>query len=160
MRAADREHWKIVTMTGHRNVTPKDIAVIRGSIRSLVRNPSIDAIYFGGALGADTVALIAAAEFRQDERPHLVVVTPNTARHQPADARKYFHLADEVIELGYEITRDDHYAAFKKRNCYMVDVATAVVAFFSGNKKSGTWHAMSYAESSGLTVYPIPVESF
>jgi hypothetical protein len=158
MRPADREHWKIISLSGHRNVSLKDESRIVAATKTLVNNPTIDAMYFGGALGADTISLRAAATYRVGKRPHLVVVCPNTRNHQPVDARKYFHLADEVIELGYEITRDDGFKAFKLRNEYLVDVASSLVAFYSGKRNSGTGHAVGYAESLGLSVYKIPVE--
>jgi uncharacterized phage-like protein YoqJ len=126
-------------------------------MKVLVGNPTIDAIYFGGALGADTIALRAASEYRKGKRPHLTVVCPDTRDKQPWDARKYFDLADEVIELKNHITKADNYASFKERNVYLVDQASVVVGFFSGNWASGTGHALKYAKNQGVETRVIQV---
>jgi hypothetical protein len=158
VRTKGREHWKIISLTGPRNVSLRDERRIWDATKTLIANSTIDAIYFGGALGADTVSLRSASANRQGKRPHLVVVCPNTQNHQPSAARQYFHLADEIIELGYEITRDDGFKAFKLRNQYLVDVATVLVGFYSGKRNSGTGHAISYAESLGVSIRKIPVD--
>jgi hypothetical protein len=158
MRPPGREQWKIVSITGHRNVSVRDVDRIYAAMKVLVNNPTVDAIYVGGALGADTIALRAAADYRKGKRPWLTVVVPDKAVNQPQDARKHFHLADEVIELGNPITRDDGYESFKVRNVYLVDIASSVVAFYSGKRASGTGHAIGYAKSRGVPVHEIKME--
>ena len=124
----------------------------------IAKNRTVDAIYFGGALGADTVALQASHEARIDKRPHLVVVTPDTAARQPIEARRWFKLADEVVELRHKITKDDRYAAFKLRNQYIVDISTSLVAFWNGEVKSGTGSAVRMARDVGLMVHHVKIE--
>lgn len=158
MRPADRQGWKIISITGHRKVSARDVDRIFAAMKILVRNPTIDAIYFGGAIGADTYALRAAAEYRVEKRPHLTVVVPDTAAKQPRDAQKYFSLADEVIELGNPITKDDGFEAFKIRNVYLVDAATTLVGFFSGKWNSGTGHAIRYAKANGVAYCEVKVD--
>lgn len=158
MRAPDRLDWKIVSITGHRNLDVSSRSKVRSAMKALVGNPSIDAIYFGGADGADTEALRAALQFRVGTRPWLVVVVPDTVRAQPASTRDWTYQADEVIELGNPITSEDHFSSYRKRNEYLIDCGTSVVAFFNGNYKSGTGQAVRYAERDGVVVLKIPVK--
>lgn len=157
MRPADRADWKIVSVTAHRKISIPDQPRVRSAMKVLVQNPTIDAIYFGGALGGDTLALRAAAEFRTGPKPRLVVVLPDTEAAQPFAARQWYHLADEVIELGYTITQDDGFQAYHRRNEYLVNICTSLVAFFSGQKKSGTGSTIDYARSLGVVVHEVPV---
>jgi len=157
MRSPDRLDWTIISITGHRELGPISKKKVWASMRILVEKPHVDAIYFGGALGTDTEALKASLHYRTGKRPHLVVVVPNTTSHQPAAARDWIYQADEVIELGNPITQDDGWASFKKRNEFLVDCGTYLVAFFNGNYRSGTGHAIRYAEKDGLAVYKILV---
>jgi len=53
-----------VAITGNRGITAEDRAKIRAKVRELVADPGVAAIFFGGAIGADTEALAAALEFR------------------------------------------------------------------------------------------------
>jgi len=157
MRPAGQEHWKIISITGHRELSGKDTSRVRSAMKLLVENPTVDAIYFGGALGTDTIALRAAAEFRKGNKPRLVVVVPDTEEAQPFHARQWIHLADETVELHHPITASDGFSAYKKRNEYLVDICTALVAFYSGKKQSGTGHAVQYALSNGVLTHEVRV---
>ena len=72
-RPADRLDWEIASITAHRDLAPSDAAVIQGAMQTLVAHPSVDAIYFGGARGGDTIALQAALYFRQDRKSEAKV---------------------------------------------------------------------------------------
>lgn len=157
MRPPERESWKIASISGHRNLSPQGKARVRKAMVALLKKDAVDAIYFGGARGTDTLALQAAAEVRVGLRPHLVVVVPDKAESQPFEARQWFHLADEVIELGNPIASRDRYQAFRIRNQYLVDVATLLIAFFNGDQKTGTGQAIRMAEEVGLRVVLVPV---
>lgn len=157
MRPADRLHWKIVSVTGHRSLTATDRERVRKGAQALVSNPTIDAIYFGGARGVDTEALKVALELRTEKKPWLVVVVPDTVEAQPYDTRLWTRKADEVIELRNLITRDDKFASYRIRNQYLVDICMFLVAFFNGDYKSGTGQAVRMAEKDGLFVYKVPV---
>lgn len=123
----------------------------------LVKNPSIDAIYFGGAKGGDTEALKAALFYRTGRRPWLVVVVPDVVTKQPFETRAWTHRADEVIELKNPITSDDDYEAYTIRDQYLVDVGSLLVAFWRGNYKTGTGKTVRMAENSGLKIVRVPL---
>ncbi len=147
---------KVVVISGHRDISPDDVKKVWAAMKGLVRNPTVDEIWIGGARGVDNEALRAALEFRVGPKPKLVVVVPNEVRHQPAECWEWIHRADSVIELKQEITARDKFASYRKRNEFMVDHGTALVAFWSG-KRSGTGNAVSYAKRLKISVTHIPV---
>lgn len=157
MRPEDRKNWKIISITARREVSPRGTVTIRKAMQALVANETIDAIYFGGARGGDTAALRAAAKARKGRCPWFTVVVPDTEDSQPFAARQWFHLADEVVELGHPITKDDGFQAYHRRNEYLVDICTSLVAFFDGTETGGTWSTIQYAQSVGVLCHRIPV---
>lgn len=155
IRPPERLDWKIASMTGHRKFGPGDKERVWAAMRALVANPSIDAIYFGGAAGADTEALKACLASRTGKRPWLVVVVPDTVEKQPYAVREWIRKADEVIELRKPITPDDRFESYLSRNRYLVDIATFLIAFWNGDYKTGTGHAVRCAEKDGLQVVKV-----
>lgn len=147
---------RVASVTGHRKLTKADTARVWAAMKALVHNPTIDAVYFGGASGTDTEALRAALEYRP-AKVRLVVVVPDTIEAQHYLTREWTRKADEVIELKNPITSDDRYASYKVRNQYLVDVASLLIAFFNDNRRTGTWHAMQCATRKQIPIHIIPV---
>jgi predicted Rossmann fold nucleotide-binding protein DprA/Smf involved in DNA uptake len=148
---------KAATITGHRTIGPKSIKRVWTAARTLLDNLSVDEIYLGGASGVDTEFLKAALQYRVGARPRIIVVVPDTVDRQPVSTRVWTKRADEVIELREPITEDNRYLSYKKRNEYIVDRGTFVVAFFNGDFRSGTGSAINYAKKCEKKVYTIPV---
>ncbi len=145
-----------IAITANRNLTRADEAMIGATMLGLVRMPDVEEIIFGGARGGDTVALIAAGGGSRSGkgtrivRPKCVVIVPCRVADQPHDAREAIRVfADEVVELGLPITRDDGFAAYKRRNEAMADRGTHLGSFWNGDYKSGTWNCISYARRIG-----------
>lgn len=157
MRPADRTHWKIASITGHRDLSERDRVRLYSAMKGLAQNPTIDAIYFGGAIGADTEALKSALEYRSEQRPWLVAVMPDVVEAQPSSTHQWARAADELIELKNPITSGDKYASYRIRNQYLVDVCSLLVAFWNGNYKSGTGSAVRMAEQQNKPVHRIPM---
>jgi predicted Rossmann fold nucleotide-binding protein DprA/Smf involved in DNA uptake len=148
---------KSATITGHRTIGPKSTKRVWTAAATLLKNLSIDEVYLGGASGVDTEFLKASLYYRESIRPKLIVVVPDTVDRQPVSTRDWTRRADEVVELQDPITEDNRYQSYRKRNEYLVDRGTFLVAFFNGNYKSGTGQAINYARRIGKTVYTIPV---
>jgi hypothetical protein len=155
MRPPERERWHIVSITAHRQISLDDVRKVHIVMRKIVSLPHIDAIYFGGARGGDSEALKAALHFRVNKRPHLTVVVPDKLVKQPFETHAISKQADEIVELGHRITPDDGFAAYDKRDQYLVDVATSLVAFFGGNYATGTGKTVRMAERDGIVVTKI-----
>jgi uncharacterized phage-like protein YoqJ len=151
--------WKVASISGHRSIGPNSKKRVWNAVKLLVENSTIRAIYFGGARGVDNEALKAALYYRKGAYPRLIVVIPNTIEEQPTETRQWTTRADEVIELKQVITSEDGYLSYRKRNEYLVDHGTFLVAFFNGNFKSGTGQAIRYAEKLGKPVYKISVSA-
>lgn len=157
-RPVERERWHIVSITAHRNLSEADVTTIHTTMKYVLQRPHIDAIYFGGARGGDTEALKAALHFRgANKRPWLTVVCPAALTNQPLETHCWSRKADEVIELGHHITKDDGFAAYTNRDRYLVDIATTLLAFFNGDYKTGTGKTVRMAEADGLKVTRIRI---
>jgi hypothetical protein len=148
---------KAAAITGHRTLGPTSTRRVWTAAKTLLRNLTIDSIYLGGASGVDTEFLKAALEYREGLRPKLIVVVPDTVERQPVSTREWTRRADGIVELLEPITADNSYLSYKKRNEYLVDQSTFLIAFFNGNFKSGTGSAINYAKKCGKKVYTIPV---
>lgn len=137
---------RTIAITANRLLVPEDHDVIFREMTELITLPEIEAIYFGGALGGDTVALKACLDICCLNRPKLIVVVPNRLSDQPVGTHQLSRRADQIIELGQPITMADGWRAYKARNEYMVDHATEVVAFWNKSTgPSGTASCIQYA---------------
>lgn len=148
---------KAAAITGHRTLGPISIRRVWTAAETLLNNLTIDVVYLGGASGVDTEFLKAALQYRVGLRPKLIVVVPDTVERQPVSTREWTRRADEIVELLEPITSDNRYLSYKKRNEYLIDQSTFLIAFFNGNFKSGTGSAINYAKKCGKKVYTIPV---
>lgn len=142
-----------VAITGNRHLDEKDYVTIQNTISELVTNPNVKEIYFGGAVGADTVALEAAIGIVCINKPQLIVVVPDTLERQPAPTHAVSKRADRLTELHAQITILDGWRAFHARNEYMVDHAAITVAFWDKQPKGGTYACIRYSINQGKNVY-------
>ncbi len=148
----------VVAITGNRRIAKADREAVRNEIRRLVADPDVGTILFGGAVGADTEALAAARALRSGGRPALVVVVPDTLDAQPRAARQVAASADSIVELGSPIRPGDRWGAYHRRNRWMVDRATRLIAFWNGRTRSGTGATVAYARRVGVPVEIVDVE--
>jgi uncharacterized phage-like protein YoqJ len=147
-----------VGITSHRKFTAADMGKARRAIKSLIENPNVERILFGGAIGLDTICLEAALEFRTTpSKPELVVIVPNRIQHQPRQAQRAIHRADTVLELGLPITLDDGYRAYKVRNTKIVEASDVIVALWNEDPQTGTGHAVGVAKKMGKKVIIVKV---
>lgn len=147
-----------VAITANRKLTENDNIVIFNKMVELVTCGDVRSIYFGGAVGGDTVALASALSISCMSRPKLIVVVPCKLENQPKSTHEISRQADEIIELNNVITPNDGFNAYKIRNIYMVDHAEKTVGFWSGDKKSGTWHAINYTQNCNKEVEIVTIQ--
>ncbi len=146
-----------VAITSHRLHSAEDAAKAKAVMKGIVEDPQVDKVFFGGAKGLDTVCLAAALELRRGSRPQLVVLVPNRVEDQPYEARLVITRADQVVELGFPITIQDGWAAYRLRNTELVERADVLVALWDGKAKSGTAHAVGVANKLGRRMIHIQV---
>lgn len=148
---------KVVSITGHRDLSAKDKQRLWAAMKALVDNASVDEIWFGGAKGTDNEGLRAALHHRGEKKtPRLVVVVPDHIRNQPRECWEPIGRADQVIELGLPIQQEDGFAAYQKRNEFLVEHATLLVAFWNGSR-SGTGNTVNHAKKVGVKTKVITV---
>lgn len=149
---------KVVVFSGHRSISPADVRKIWAGVKLVVENPTVDEVWVGGARGTDNEVLKAALHYRGEKKsPKIVVVVPDTVQKQPRECWEWIRRADQVIELENEITADNKFSAFRKRNEFMLDHGKVLVVFWNGDKKTGTGQSVNYARKTNLPVKHIPV---
>lgn len=136
-----------VAISGTRDISPYDYPVIEGIIADIISEHP-EEIIFGGASGADTVALAAACAILEGTRPpKLTVIVPKRLKDQPLDAQEWAkECADEVVEL--KAPRLD-IEAYRNRNIALLRRADGLVAFWDG-RSGGTGMTISLAQEAGL----------
>lgn len=142
-----------IAITGHRLLTDAHAKVIKQVMHNIV-SEKVSHIYFGGAVGADSLALTCAYDEITGKGclTRLIVVVPDTVDKQQQEAQQYYGLAHEVIELKNPITALDGYLSYRKRNTYMVDNSDRLIAFYNGDKRTGTYQTIRYADRVGKPV--------
>jgi len=138
-----------VAISGIRDLSPFDLPVVEGVMADIIsEHPS--EIIFGGAIGADTVALAAACAILEGKRPpKLTVIVPKRLQDQPLVAQEWAkECADEVIEL--KAPRLDH-EAYRRRNLAMIRRADGLVAFWDG-VSGGTGMTIDLAREAGIPI--------
>lgn len=141
-----------IAITANRKLDPDDNTTIFNKMAELVTNENVEAIYFGGAIGGDHVALEAALSIQAINKPKLIVVVPCVLANQPKVTHENIKKADELIELKNPITQDDNWKSFHQRNEYMVDHAEKTICFFNGLRRGGSYSCAQYAEKQGKVV--------
>jgi len=116
----------------------------------------------GMARGSDTYFCEAVLKLRA-QRPEITLEAAipceeQAARWRESDRRRYFELVaqcDIETYVSRQYTRD----CMTKRNRYMVDNSSVIVAVYDG-KFGGTMHTIEYAARCGLRVIEIDPSSF
>ncbi len=128
------------SITGNRHPSRSDNIIISRVMKDVVLQSK--KIIFGGAIGVDTVALESAIKWRHflNKPVRLIVIVPNTLSSQPRETWVTSHKADRIIELG-----NDGPNRFRIRNTAMVRRSDVLVAFWNGQKRSGTYMTMNIA---------------
>jgi uncharacterized phage-like protein YoqJ len=143
--------------------------VLFREIEALILKGKIQFI-FGGALGFDTLAFWVTHDLKK-KYPHIKLIVAIPFKNQEKQWVKqkmfvavkwYFRMlkvADEVIDVarseGYETHEDpqipiDDFSIKKMnvRNKFMVDPSGTMIAFFNGERKSGTSSCINYIKSA------------
>lgn len=161
---------KIVTVTGHRPKYFKDSysentynTLVEIADNWLTKNkPNL--VYIGMALGWDfacadscvlsNIPFIAAVPFRNQDAKWSVK-QQQTYRELLCCAKQVVYV-DELTDSQYLVknSKPGLYNPYKLllRNNWMIDQCTEVLAMWNGKEEGGTYSAVKYAKSKGLTI--------
>jgi hypothetical protein len=145
----------VVVVSGIRELAPwSEADVDMAMVEVLAARPR--EVRFGGARGADTVALRAACESREAPT-RLRVYAPCRARDLTGESAELAaHCADSVVECGGDPRMKRSYL---DRNDRMLDGATRLVAFTDGRAHGGTAYTIRAARKLGVAVEVVPVDA-
>ncbi|MBI2060355.1 MAG: hypothetical protein HYT87_11350 [Nitrospirae bacterium] len=149
-----------VAFTGRRDAGPGVREVIGKIVAEEISLHAPVELLFGGASGADTIALDEAAkviaELPSEKRTRLVVILPGRLPDQPHDARAVIEQhADEIHQLKL---RPCFPSSYRKRNQVLVDRSDRVVAFWDGREKGGTHMTMALARKMGRDLRVVRID--
>lgn len=135
----------IVAGTGHRPERCEDEGIVRLKARVQLTYKPVDVFITGMAAGLD---LWAADEARL--RGIEVWAARPWAGHEPRkeDVELYAQIiayASRVIDVDPSATYQGPWV-YQKRNEWMVDNATHVMAYWDGKEKGGTYNCIQYAK--------------
>lgn len=145
----------IVAVTGIRDLAVESHIVVGEAVAELVTMGATE-WRFGGAIGADTTALLVALDH---EGLNTRVFVPGLLVEQPAEAQRAARRASEVIELGMRLGTP----AYMRRNRLLVDGeaygprADRVLGLTDGRRTGGTAYTMGYARKLGVPVHEVRV---
>lgn len=148
-----------VCFTGHRPQHLNDPDVVRTQLAIAIDKALAKGrrnFIVGGALGVDTWAfeiLIGCKDYYPDIQIMLALPHPQIDAKWSAPEQKHFralqHLADHIwiCSGSYDI------ANYQKRNEFMVNHSTAVIACWNGKKHGGTFNCIKYAMDNDVVIY-------
>lgn len=135
-----------------RCVALKDVLTMQ--IKRLIEIGYMDFLS-GMAEGADTWAALAILALRKEEpalKLHCVLPCEGQADKWTASARTLYSSildqADSITYVGREYSRD----CMLKRNRYLVDHASCLLAIYNGEQRGGTAMTVRYARKLGREI--------
>ena len=137
--------------------------VIRQYCRYLVDNHGVDKFISGGALGVDTVAFFAVESLKKDY-PHIqnILAIPFVGQSSiwknKVDIDRYermLKIADRVVivDTVEEYKSNTIGQKLNRRNEYMVNNSSYLIATWNGDKSGGTYNCLKFANENGLKIY-------
>ena len=144
--------------TGHRKLQPSEIETIQSALHQQVLAAIADGythFLCGMANGADLLFASVVAELKKQHSITLEAAIPYEARLKTANpVFQQLLSACDVVKVHSPTYNGGCYA---KRNRYMVDNSSRIIAVYNGNKQGGTYATLQYARQSELAVYIIPI---
>lgn len=133
----------ILAITGHRDLSHPE-AALRQAIRDTYEEAKPEAVIIGMASGMD---LIAGDVAREMGIPYGCAVPWRGHTPRKADENLYYALINYAYKVVYVSEEDDFPGAwiYQKRNVFMIDHATHILAYYDGRDSGGTKNAIWYA---------------
>lgn len=147
-----------VCFSGHRNILLAKRKDLKQRLKSEITNAYADGymcFYCGMAMGFDLLAAEAALSLQSELKDlHLVAVVPfrrQTDRWSEEVRAKYnaiLRIVDDVVVLSERY----YNGCLLKRNDYMVNHSSRLIAYHDGANKGGTFYTVKKAGQNGLEV--------
>ena len=147
-----------VCFSGHRNVPFGKQKELKQRLKSEIAKAYVDGFrcfYCGMAMGFDLLAAEAALSLQSELRDlQVVAVVPfrgQTARWSKEAQSKYnsiLRIVDDVVVLSERY----YNGCLLKRNDYMVNHSSRLIAYHNGTDKGGTFYTVKKAGQNGLKV--------
>lgn len=150
--------------TGHRKGLGNTIKDLLPRLRSNIAylySKGVTDFCVGGALGFDIMAATQVLDLKRD-RPdmRLILYLPyrNQSEYWNDECKRFYeYILKNCDEVHYAFDGDvNNYNDSKKylfmRNRMMADRGMYCIAFYSGNKRSGTGYTVEYAKKAGCEI--------
>lgn len=150
------EKEKTCCFTGHR-VVGKDLDIkrLKEVIKAQVDN-GIKNFLVGMAIGFDTLCFNILEEIRLENKINIIACVPCKEQDklfnlsQKKEYQRMLNFADEIIEISKEYTP----YCMMKRNAYMVDNSSILIAYCN-SKKGGSFNTVKYAKNQNKKIIMI-----
>lgn len=133
----------ILVLTGHRSERIDNARRVREAIRKTLIEAKPDVVVCGMANGFDLIGGHTACNLGFN-----VWATKPWAGHEPRkEDEAVYNAIIMFAEKIVEVDPSDKYAGpwvYQKRNEWMVDQGTHILAYWDGVKKGGTWNCLKY----------------
>lgn len=141
----------VVAGTGHRAESCEPEYIVRLKVRTKLRKIDVDAFITGMAPGYD---LWAADEALELGIGVWCAIPWKGHRPDPENEELYERVLSKSKQVHYTSISQDFPGnwCYHKRNEWMVDNATRVLAYWSGKKSGGTYATVQYAKKIGKPV--------
>ena len=143
--------------TGHRKLQPAEIEAIQTALHQQISAAIHDGyrhFLCGMANGADLLFAQVVAELKQQYPITLEAAIPYQARLQSNNpVFRQLLPACDIIKVHSTVY---HGGCYQKRNRYMVEHSSRIIAVYNGEAQGGTHATLQYARQQNLSVFIIP----
>lgn len=152
------EKMKTVAFTGHRTFAGITEAELSRRLDEAIfecYNQGYRHFISGMAMGFDMLAAEAVIRLRAthgDVRLEAAIPFPGQPeRFSPADKRRYTDLLN-AVDSRIVLSEYYHSGCFHRRNDYLIDNASKMIACYDGKPSGGTYYTYTQALRKGLSV--------
>lgn len=148
-----------VAFTGHRSIPFGKIEEVRKKVSSQLRALYAQGyrnFFCGMALGFDMLAAEELTKLKKElPEIHLIAVIPyrgQSERWGMVQRIRYNELLKEVDDS--DVLSERYFnGCFLRRNDFMIDHAAALVAYFDGKPKGGTFYTVRRGKAANLKIF-------
>lgn len=147
--------------TGHRNIPAEQMSVVSAQLHAEILQAISDGythFICGFAIGADLIFAELVAELKQVHHLTLEAAIPYPGRMKTPDETFQRLITDcDIVK-----THSDYYygGCYMKRNRYMVNQSSRIIAIYDGRLTGGTAATLKFAktENCDVSILSLPME--